>query len=75
MIVKKEGENRFFREAKMMFNLNNIHIAGGSYVDPLLQDNPKLRDLRVDIYYTLLVLFGISYYVDMRLVEVICEII
>ena len=26
------------------------HIAGGAYIDPLLQDNPKLRDPRVDIY-------------------------
>jgi len=26
------------------------HIAGGSYIDPLLQDNPQLRDSRVDIY-------------------------
>lgn len=25
-------------------------IAGGVYIDPLLQDNPKLRDPRVDIY-------------------------
>lgn len=26
------------------------HIEGGVYIDPLLQDNPKLRDPRVDIY-------------------------
>lgn len=26
------------------------HVAGGSYIDPLLQDNPKLRDVRSDIY-------------------------
>lgn len=26
------------------------HVAGGAYIDPLLQDNPKLRDPRVDIY-------------------------
>lgn len=26
------------------------HIAGGAYIDPLLQDDPKLRDPRVDIY-------------------------
>ena len=25
-------------------------IAGGSYIDPLLQDDPKLRDCRSDIY-------------------------
>ena len=26
------------------------HIAGGMFIDPLLQDNPKLRDARSDIY-------------------------
>lgn len=26
------------------------HIAGGIFIDPLLQENPKLRDLRSDIY-------------------------
>lgn len=26
------------------------HIAGGSYIDPLLQDNPSMRDPRSDIY-------------------------
>ena len=26
------------------------HIAGGAYIDPLLQENPKLRDPRTDIY-------------------------
>jgi len=26
------------------------HIAGGIYIDPLLQENPKLRDPRIDIY-------------------------
>lgn len=25
-------------------------VAGGNYIDPLLQENPKLRDLRSDIY-------------------------
>lgn len=26
------------------------HIAGGQYIDPLLDDDPKLRDVRSDIY-------------------------
>ena len=26
------------------------HIAGGSFIDPLLQQNPKMRDVRSDIY-------------------------
>jgi serine/threonine-protein kinase len=26
------------------------HVAGGVYIDPLLQENPKLRDQRSDIY-------------------------
>ena len=26
------------------------HIAGGNFIDPLLQQNPKLRDERSDIY-------------------------
>lgn len=26
------------------------HIAGGMFIDPLLQENPKLRDVRSDIY-------------------------
>ena len=26
------------------------HVAGGNYIDPLLQENPKLRDARSDIY-------------------------
>lgn len=26
------------------------HIAGGSFIDPLLQDKPKLKDVRSDIY-------------------------
>lgn len=25
-------------------------VAGGSFIDPLLQENPRLRDVRVDIY-------------------------
>lgn len=26
------------------------HVAGGAFIDPLLQESPKLRDQRVDIY-------------------------
>ena len=26
------------------------HIAGGAFIDPLLQQNPKMRDIRSDIY-------------------------
>lgn len=26
------------------------HIAGGSFIDPILQQNPKIRDVRSDIY-------------------------
>lgn len=26
------------------------HIAGGNYIDPLLQENPSLRDARSDVY-------------------------
>lgn len=25
------------------------HIAGGSFIDPLLQQNPKMRDVRSDM--------------------------
>ena len=26
------------------------HIAGGSFIDPILQQKPKIRDVRSDIY-------------------------
>ena len=26
------------------------HIAGGNYIDPMLQENPSMRDVRSDIY-------------------------
>lgn len=33
------------------------HIAGGQYIDPNLQDNPKLRDIRSDIYSVAAILY------------------
>ncbi|EAE2627658.1 serine/threonine protein kinase, partial [Listeria monocytogenes] len=30
--------------------LTNERIVGGSFIDPLLMDNPSLRDKRSDIY-------------------------